>query len=222
MNKAIANKQKGFTIVELMISTIIFSLVLLGAMAALVQIGKLYYKGISNARTQELTRNVSTEISQGIQFTRQDVAPPSGGSSGFFCIGPKRFSYNIGVKLSTDPGNEPEPSVRHVLWADTPLGGCAQDPGATSADLTQEDPCDPSNPISNCSDGVELFKENFRLTSLDIQELSTDVWTVSLGIAYGDDDLLDIVDGRYVCEGSTNVSEFCSISSLSTTVLRRL
>jgi prepilin-type N-terminal cleavage/methylation domain-containing protein len=232
--------EKGFTIVELMIATIIFSLVLLSAMAALVQIGKLYYKGISNARTQELTRNVIAEISQGIQFSRQPVreptlnvgpevalANPDNNGIGFFCVGPRRYTFIIDRKLSSEPDDNPdlaerEKESRHVLWVDTPNSGCSQDSAITPADLSQEDPCDPAIDTNNCSDGREIMTENMRLTKLVVQEASEDVWMITIAVAYGEDELLEVVDGRYVCEGSTNVSEFCSIAELSTTVLRRL
>mgnify|MGYP000341282809 CR=1 FL=1 len=236
--------KKGFTVVELMIATLVFSLVLLIAMGALIQMSKLYYKGITNARTQELSRNVMANISQGIQFSRQTVIPPSLNSTnpaiaivdppateitnttGFFCVGPKRYSYVLDRKLSLNPDASPVASrkkeSRHVLWVDTPANGCAGNLSPTAAVMSQENPC--AALINACSDGVELMIENTRLTRISLVESSAGsrLWAISIGVAYGDDDLL-VSDGtRYVCEGSISVSQFCGISELSSTVLRRL
>jgi prepilin-type N-terminal cleavage/methylation domain-containing protein len=233
-------KQSGFTIVELMIATVIFSLVLLGAMVALIQISKLYYKGVTNARTQDLNRNVMAEISQGIQFSRSDInqvppgspgpivanpaAPsdPDVASRGYFCNGPRRYTYIIDRKLSQTPDTNPNATLRkkvsrHVLWVDTPAA--CNGP----ADLSNSNPCAPTA----CIDGVELMSEGARLTKLTLGQpnvIKPDLWSISISVAYGDDDLL-VDDGtgtRYACEGASNFSEFCAISELSTTVLRRL
>lgn len=230
-------RQRGFTIVELMIATIIFSLVLLGAMAAVIQISKLYYKGITNARTQDLNRNVLAEISQSIQFSRNDIVqtlPANGGPSvaitatdttsrGYFCNGPRRYTYIIDRNLAQNPDTNANLALRrkesrHVLWVDTPVSNCST---SGPADLTVANPC--ANPTI-CNDGVELMSERARITKLTLQELQPDsgLWNINISVAYGEDGLLNVVDGRYVCEGATGFSEFCAISELSTTVLRRL
>lgn len=76
-NKKKIRIQRGFTIIELMISTVVFSLVLLAASAAIIQIGKKYYKGITNARTQEVARSTVDEIAQSLQFTNQSIKVPN-------------------------------------------------------------------------------------------------------------------------------------------------
>jgi hypothetical protein len=223
-----------------MIATIVFSLVLLIAMAALINISKLYYKGITNSRTQEQTRKVMGEISQSIQYSRQDIITPSltvvpnpqitisttddeTATTGFFCIGPRRYTYVMDRQLKKEPDTTtPKKERRHVLWVDTPVDGCAwSTTPVLPADMTLENPCE--NPL-DCNEGVELMSENMRLTKLAVSELSagSDLWSVTIGIAYGEDDLLTVVDNRYVCEGSRSVAEFCAISELSTTVNRRL
>jgi prepilin-type N-terminal cleavage/methylation domain-containing protein len=77
MNKKKRSQQKGFTIIELMISTVIFSLVLLAASAAIIQIGKKYSRGITYTRTQEVARSTVDEIAQSLQFTSQVVKVPN-------------------------------------------------------------------------------------------------------------------------------------------------
>lgn len=203
-------KQQGFTIVELMVSNIIFSLVLLAAMAAMVQIGRLYYKGIITSRTQEVTRNISENISQGIQFSNNDVKETAGG---FFCIGPIRYTYIEDAKLG---------DVEHVLWRDVPNGGCVGVVGiAANGHMGEDDPC--GDPSYNCTEGKELMSANMRITNLYVGAIpTTKLYKIDVSLAYGDDDLIETVAGREVCKGSTIGTEFCAISELSTSVLRRV
>lgn len=227
--------QEGFTIVELLISTIIFSLILLGAMAALVQIGRLYYNGITTARTQEQARGIVEEVAQSIKFSSQEVnqygTQPAGPEIatgdpdvGIYCIGPQRYTYAIDRKLSLSPSEPKE--RRHVLWVDEPDGGCAQADTVYAADLTKDDPCDRADPgpEDDCSNGRELLGENMRLSrfSLNTSPGVDSVVNIFITVVYGDDDLLEVIDGRYVCEGNRIGSEFCALSELSTSALKRI
>lgn len=241
-------KQKGFTIVELLVSTVIFSLILLGAMAALVQIGRLYYKGVTTSVTQEKARSTISEISQSIQFSSQDVTPPNVVLTGpqipiveadlgadaddvtaFFCIGPRRYTYAIDRKMSLNPDNTVPVSsrkkeIRHVLWVDEPDGGCAQGASVLPADLTRDDPCDDSDLSSNhdnCVRGRELMEEGMRLSRFGVTQNGA-FFNLEITVVNGDDDLLTVENGRYVCEGDRAGLEYCAISELSTTVLKRI
>jgi hypothetical protein len=54
---------------------------------------------------------------------------------------------------------------------------------------------------------------------------STNLYVIDLALAFGSngtDGPLEVVDGRTVCKGAGAGVEFCSISELSTTVLRRV
>ncbi len=238
MNNQKKQSQSGFTIVEVMIATLVFSLILVGSMAALVQLGRLYQKGVISARTQETNRNVLADISQSIQFTKQPVSVPtlptpagvtiseSQPHVGFFCIGPRRYTYALDRQLVPDSPTEAAREKQHVLWVDTPAaGGCANISGITPANLDAEDPC---NGGALCSDGRELLSEGLRISRLDIRpgdaaDPTSGLWTIELSLAYGDSDLLEAIDGRYQCISNAGFStEFCALSELSTTVVRRL
>ncbi len=227
-----ANKKAGFTIIELMLAMVIFSLVLMGAMAGLVQIGRLYYRGITFARTQAINRAIVDEISQAVQFSKSPISLDTAATlSGpqidigqpyttFFCIGPIRYSYAVDRKLTknSDPGKK---ETWHAMWADEPSGGCSQLSGF--ADLTKEDPC--NLPTDNCSNGRELLSENMRISKLNLSVGPDNrIFSIALSLAYGDDDLLQDVDGRLVCEGKANSASvgFCAISELETRAVRRV
>ena len=59
--------QSGFTLLELMIATTIFSVILLLCTVGLIQIGKTYYKGSAIVRTQNVARDITDNITQAIQ-----------------------------------------------------------------------------------------------------------------------------------------------------------
>jgi hypothetical protein len=214
-----------------MISTVVFSLVLLAATAALVQISRMYYRGITSAKTQEVARNVMDEISQSIQFSGQTIRQPSypGGVQAvgpeiiatqqgnnadtfYFCIGPKRYSFAVDRMLTPNPTAGTK-QKRHVLWVDQPLSGCADSNVAI-------DPVDLTS--SSLTDGRELLQENMRITKLSLFQTTDGLWNIDLSIVYGEDDLLAVVNGRQVCEGSSLGVEFCAIAELSSKVYRRI
>src|SRR5665647_2275439 len=94
---------KGFTIVELLIATAVFSVVLLLCATAIVQVGRMFYKGTIVNNTQTVSRSVINDISQAVQFgDGNDDASfyPAPGSATFSgvtvqsqCVGGVRYSY---------------------------------------------------------------------------------------------------------------------------------
>ena len=73
-----SSRNKGFTIIELMISTVIFSLVLLMCLVGIVQVSRTYYKGVTRAKTQEATRRLMDEIKESIQLSGVKILPTTG------------------------------------------------------------------------------------------------------------------------------------------------
>src|SRR5581483_325395 len=99
---------RGFTIIELLIATLVFSVVLVVILAAFVQISRLFYKGVMMSRTQEDTRNVVQSIASDLQFsqTSSNITAASAPSSGFFCVGLHRYKYRIGYQLGSSASND--------------------------------------------------------------------------------------------------------------------
>lgn len=228
------HSQHGFTIVELMFATAVFAVILLLCLSALIQLGRLYYKGVTTSQTQEAARNIIDEISQGIQLTGADISPPSfvGGpniapgskatdnATGYFCLGDTRYSYVIDRK-QTD-GNSPDPQkkeISHVLWADS-FPSCAGTFGLTPLDLNKQDPTG--------TNGRELVGSNMRLTRLNIAETpaGSGVFKIDVSVAYGDEDLFSIdtlaTPNRKFCKTAQAGTQFCATSELSTIVKRRI
>jgi prepilin-type N-terminal cleavage/methylation domain-containing protein len=212
-----SKKHEGFTLVELMIATTVFSTILLLATTGVINIGKLYYKGIITARTQETARSVIDEVARSVQLTQGEIKSSSGGPSGYSatCIGKDRYTYRIDTKV--EPGG-------HGLWLD---------------EITQGDECVPSNFSTGlaANSGRELLGTNMRLLEFGISDDASDRTRVNVdvSVAYGDSDLLthcspDDSENPGPCGGnpanaqcrSTNSGgSFCAVSSLETFVKRR-
>ncbi len=95
---ALRNRQGGFTIIELMIATLVFSTILLLCTIGLISIGRMYQKGNTSRVTQEITRNAMDQIKNdfelsGGQYVRLTAASGVEG----FCIGDNLYSYQLHV-----------------------------------------------------------------------------------------------------------------------------
>lgn len=92
---------KGFTIVELMIATAVFSVILMVFVAAIIQVGRIYYKGVIQSRTQERARAISEQVAKDLQFGKADTFSSG---PGYVCVGGHVYVYNLGSQLGVDPG----------------------------------------------------------------------------------------------------------------------
>lgn len=166
------DSQDGFTIVELMIASLVFSTILVVITVGVMRFTDSYYRGINTSNTQTTAQNAIDTITQSIQFSSGGTSP---GGAGFFCAGNKVFTYSNGHQF----GGTPSPSDRG-LYAMDEVGATCGDPSDT----------DFTNAV-NGNTGVELLGKGMRViqasvTSPDDKLLSS----VHLKIAYGDSDLL--------------------------------
>src|SRR5688572_9314579 len=131
----------GFTIIELMMATTVFTVVLMLCTLGLLEVGRSYYKGVTATRTQETARTVLEEVTEAIQFGGGAVVMPpvaAEGTSGFYCVGSKRFSYMRDRQLIDAPSAiNPAQQARHVLVVDD-VGSCSLATGAQA--LTGNNP----------------------------------------------------------------------------------
>ncbi len=210
--------EKGFTIIELMIATIIFSIIILGGTAAIVQIGRMYYKGVISSQTQQTGRSVVDQISRPIQFAgaTPKVAYPSpvnkgGIQTNAICIGNVRFTYGINAEVTPgQTGYTAQHKAAHALWKDTYPSTSSCD----AIDLTT---------ITNATSGEELLPQNMRLGRFSISNPSGDLWSIDALFIYGEDDLLlPDANNPTGCFGQGNGSQWCATSNLSTEVYKRI
>lgn len=215
----------GFTIIELLIATLIFSMVILLITIGVLSFTRAYYKGVNQSTTQNATRLILEDIAQSIQFSGGDVQPnlTSNNGSDAFCIGNKRYSYIKGKQL-TDETPLAVTQTKYALVSEK-LNDCA---GGAARDLSDAAGMDACIAAKTCT---ELLRPMMRLSNISIAPTpatSTDVYRVTIRIVYGDDDLL--VNAVPVTPASTDARcatgisgvQYCAQAELTTIVKKRI
>jgi len=215
----ISTKQKGFTIIELMISTAVFSTILLVVLTSITQIGRMYYKGITTAQTQEVARTILDKISQEVQFSGQSSSPIAAynAPNGVICIGKTRFFYVL---------NKISRSAQHAFWVDTDNNNSGCVVGAANMNVAQPTPAG--------NNGAELLAEGMRVVVLGATSSGNNLWNIDVKVVFGADDLIESIDASgttvsqvafpqfTTCKGSQIGTQFCAVSQLTSTVLKRV
>lgn len=204
-------RRQGFTIVELMIATTVFSVILIVATSGVIAIGRLYYKGITSAKTQEATRSIMESVARSQQFSSQGASETEAAAvfdgKRAICFGEDRYSYIINQKVTDDPN----------------IIGLRYD----TRDTTELTSCQPAD------DGEQLLGSNMRLVDFAVTDVDNKRFRIAVKVAFGDNDLLNIYENDGTtptpvaikdaqCRSGIAGSNFCSVSELSTIVNLRL
>ncbi len=194
-------QESGFTIIELLIATVVFSTILLLLSYGLIQIGRVYYKGITTSRTQQVARTIEDDISRNIQFSGDKVPITVQGSGPYyFCINNYRYTYRLNFKLVSGTAN-------HAFVRD------------------YYPPCDSAANLSNISglnQATELLGGNMRLINFSLTRPTTILYSIGLEVASGDDDLLEFTSPTQARCKTQVGSQFCATAELQTTVQKRI
>jgi prepilin-type N-terminal cleavage/methylation domain-containing protein len=203
-------EQQGFTIIELLIATAVFSTILVLASGMMINIGRLYYKGINQSRIQYTVRTITDELAAQLQLA-DNVTPavPLPGGVEAICIATTRYTYIENHQLRNGPLDADHSP--HVLWRDnnpTP-NSCVPVTGF------------PTSPTAGLN-GVELMAPNSTLTEFMVA--GTSPYTVTIAAAYGDTGPTGVINLAGVnsrCRPGAG-SQFCSTAHLTTAVARRI
>lgn len=212
---------RGFTIVELTIATAIFSTVLLVGLTSFLGVSKLYYKSLALTQTQSVAQQIISQVTGDIQFAStiatgypSSVGLFTDGGSQYVCFGNIRYTFFLFNEVNLDDHDN---QTKFGLLRDSLLGstGCAPPFGAGAVGL--------NNP-------VELLGNKMRLSQFDIVPAKDDagdkvnnLWDVNIKVAYGDNEFLDNAAAQNAtCKPNLSSSQFCSVSSQTTTVTRGL
>lgn len=213
------DSNKGFTVVELLIATAVFSTVLLIAASGIVHIGRLFQRGITSSLTQEVSRTTMDFIKNDFELSggyfRQ--LPAFAGNEGF-CIGSRLYSYKVGVMTGSDGTGRamvvrdyPSCDVSPVVHPDDLATGFGYDP-VTATDI------DVSNSMREFL-GPNMRLNSFSVTPTPALSPKPTGLTISIDVISGDPALSTGVGG--LCVGGPG-SEYCSNSPLLTYAVRRL
>jgi len=209
-------RTQGFTVVELLIATAVFSAVLLVSLIGFLQIGQIFYKGVTAARTHETTKDTMNSLASDIRFaaaiSQSNPQPTGSGTSQYFCAGSHRYTFNPGRMVDrADYDN----TTRFGLIRDTlPVSGsCASPIGPSGTGYYTPE---------------ELLGNRMRVSDIGIQRLTgsglDNLYTISVKIAYGDNSVLqntaDSDPTNDTCDSGLRTSQYCHVSVLKTTVRR--
>lgn len=196
--------QLGFTIVELMIATMVFSVIILISSAVVVRFTSNFQRSLVQNTTQNSARSVLDNVSQTLQVASagslKSLTPVGATSeddraSEAYCIDGMRYSYILGRMVA-----EGRHGLVHEVGLGSACASTAAGGGATARDL-----------FSGAISGKELLSPNMRLASFDVKELPGGMlYAIKIKVAYGEADLFcvsgDNSGGAKNCN-STNALE---------------
>lgn len=209
----------GFTIVELLIASAVFSTVLLVALTGFLQIGRIFYKGVSSTQTQDVTRQVVNDISSNIKIASSTGAVntlnlnPGTGGYGWICVGTYRYTYGFYKNSSAAAPNQPifynagaatqdyDPGSATasfgLLKDKMPGEGVCPAPCVANGTPTSFGKC-PAPPASSLpldtNNPTEMLANGMRIGNISLSipnpVSAPDLYNLSVVIAYGEDSVL--------------------------------
>lgn len=239
------SNQKGFTIIELMIATTIFSLVLMICLAAIMNITRTYYQGTLQARTQNRVREIVDEIADEIRYRPGEIVQTTGMTAltdapeqedesvgsvdptspqsyvGQYCIGTVQYRYLLGFKADSEASpatsSDDDRIAARPLIRNSGAGACNP---ANDLDLT--DSVDTTLEHITSSQEYGILDDNMRVLEFSIRRVGVeDKYMVAVTVAYGDDDLIGYENGRFICRPNNIARAYCATSRLEVIVSRR-
>lgn len=249
IKKSKIQSQHGFTIIELLISTAVFTTMLLVCAVATAQIGRMYYKSTIKVNTQQVTRSTSDLISQQIRlFDKQPIVylfdpttqtidvlnqpvPPNmasyvmnqDGSKYMLCLGSVQYYISINRQLKQNPSADIllKQSSGSMIVRQSDSFNCDLPPIVLPDTLTGLW----TNPSQ--SGGSEIMLTNARLAYMSLIQVSDQSWSLVTNIVFGDQDTIDPLSqatnlDQTQCVANVFDSQFCSSSRLETVILKRI
>jgi prepilin-type N-terminal cleavage/methylation domain-containing protein len=227
--------QRGFTIIELLVATLIFSIILIVITAGVLSFTRQYYRGLVESKTQAVARQIMDDVVRTIQYNPGNMYPIGTPTSGY-CIGSNvRYSFARNIQVIEGGGVPASHQGNHGLIKDK-VNGC--NTGTAPIAVASE-------PAVLASGRREVLGERMRLVKFIITPSSAaDSYKVTVRVAYGDDDVLcsptvpaanpggcdnnggDAAGAMY---NSSDVkcklkagNQFCAVSELTTVVNKRV
>ncbi len=216
----LSNRQSGFTLIELMISTGVFSVILLICTTAILVIGQQFHKASISAITQDTARTIMEDVSREVQLSGRapsavvtNAIPTPSVSA--ICVGTVRYNFILDYELEdvqvVDAVNRHAP---HVLWKDSnpnPSSCVAQD-------ITTPTPATSGRELMAIHTRLKPAS-GFGITNNDSTGVTQTLYNIDVSIIYGDNAVIDTVNNN--CVSRSGGGSFCGLSELHTAVYRR-
>lgn len=198
--------QGGFTILELMIATVAFSIILLVVAAGIMSFTNQYIKGITSSNTQTVARAIMSDVVQGVQFSNGQINTDISLSPVQTCIGNEAYYYIFGQQVT---------SGQHGLVKDT---GSCNAAGINFASLTATQ--------------HEMLNRNMRIAEFSVDQVGSNSANITVTVVSGGDDLFTDKNGTSLpnatfdwtsvhCKSGAS-TQFCGVSRLTTFVQGRV
>ena len=224
MNRLKSDKT-GFTITELLISTAVFSVVVMVISTMTIQIARMYYKGINLTKTQTTARNLLDSFSRPIQLenaqiTQTDSVNNGGLTQEYFCVGTTGYTFAEGLKVDSGATSysETTKTIPHVLWQSNNSSVAECIDNAKNVNLADK----------NISvNGRDLIFDKMWLKELTVNEVTNkkNLWNLRVNVLYGDRDLMlpeDTSQNPEKCRGGIAGSQWCAQSYYETFIYKRV
>lgn len=231
-------QQQGFTLVELMIASSVFVVILTISMNGFATMARFYQRGLYANRTQQTVRDVVAEIGATLQGTGGDVDTGSVSAGGVtfntICIDTVRYMYR--TESYNIASGEPSANVYEITGKYN--SGQESDNVLISDTLQSKYSC--SAPINSGSARV-LLDQGFRLINFSVKQPAdaalAPIYNITMNLVFSagnndsastspDSDYYYQVpvtpnDGYAACKGGRGRT-YCYSANISTTVTRRI
>lgn len=220
---------RGFTVIELMVATLIFTVIMIVLTTGILQFSREYYKGVISSQTQSVTRSIVDEVVRSIQYNSGEVSELTSNSAaapgrttvyGYCLGGTKRFSFSLNRQIK-DSGALGTNQARHGLISDTTTGCNANTRAWNPANAPTSLAAPVPTQAAPSANARELLGEHMRVAKFEITPGANGLYTVTVKVIYGDNDLLTDLTSNAMCR-TTIGSQFCAVSELTTTVQKRV
>lgn len=171
---------------ELMIATMVFSVLLVVLTVGVLSFTRGFYKGLNSSATQTTARNLMNAIATGAEYAHiGDINDTAyNGPVGCLKIGSVEYHFYLGQLV--DGSGLSNPSGPNYGVYRTTNGAISCDP----SNLTTYNASLQSDLTTSPQPGSELLGTNMRVTELGVKQDGDGLANVSVGVAYGSDDLL--------------------------------
>lgn len=203
------HKENGFTIIELLIASVAFSLIIILVTVLIIQVSKVYYKGIIVSNTQNAARNIVLDIEKSIQF---NTDLPNGlsyyktGQADWYCIGNQLLAYKTDTQFNVSS----QPGINNIGLAYSLAPIC---PSTVNG-------LNPYIALFAFSRGSgnyqQLLGNDMSVQYLNISQVGLqNLYHIQLSVAYGNTSLLaSPINNQYFCKTQIG-DQFCATSNIN-------
>lgn len=195
----------GFTIIELLLATAVFSAVILVALSGFLGVGRIFYKGITITQTDQTTSDILKRVTDDIHASDTFVSKTDASSGrSYLCLGNIRYTFILHKQLVSPDFDSNFGLLRDRLPGNSGCGNPFDDPKVPLYQPT------------------ELLSTNMRLNTFDITKLAVpgSIFSIDINVASGDSGSLDVDSATQIasCNSNLSRSQNCAVSHLKTTI----